>query len=41
MFHLKGYPKFHITKEYLVPLFTGHTLCHIKEGKTTTEPLGS
>jgi hypothetical protein len=40
-YYLNGYPRFHITKEYLVPLVTGITLCHINDGKTTILPLGS
>jgi hypothetical protein len=40
-YYLNGYPRFHITKEYLVPLVTGFTLCHINDGNTIIDPLGS
>jgi len=30
-----------MTKLFLSPLFTGHTLCHTNEGKTTKLPLGN
>jgi hypothetical protein len=33
--HVKGHPKFHITKLYLDPFFTGLTRCQTKEGNTT------
>ena len=39
IFYLKGGPKNHITKEYLVPLVTGVTLCSMSEGNTITDPV--
>jgi hypothetical protein len=30
-----------MTKLFLSPLFTGHTLCQTKDGNTTKEPLGN
>jgi len=38
-FYLKLYPKFHTTKEYLVPRVMGVTLCQVSEGKTIKLPL--
>ena len=38
--YLKGYPRFQITREYLVPFVTGLTLCQTKLGNTIIEPLG-